>query len=140
MSCPKILVVDDDAFIRRPLEFILREEGFDPRIAMDGDEGLAKISEDPPDLIILDLMMPGRDGFDVCRTVKSNPKHADIPIILLSARGSEQDRDRGLSLGAADFMTKPYSRSELLGKIRELLQTSSDEGEEYGAERREPTG
>ncbi len=124
MSCPKILVVDDDAFIRRPLEFILREEGFDPRTAVDGDEGLAKISEDPPDLIILDLMMPGRDGFDVCRTVKSNPEHADIPIILLSARGREQDRDRGLSLGAADFMTKPYSPSELLRKIRELLQTS----------------
>ena len=122
MKAPwKVLVVDDDAFIRRPLEFILREEGFHPDTAVDGEDCLRKVTANRPDLIILDVMMPGRDGFDVCRVLKGDPRHAEIPIILLSARGQEQDRRRGLSLGAADFMTKPYSPTELIRKVRELI-------------------
>lgn len=120
-SCPVVLVVDDDAFIRRPLEFILREEGFRPMTAVDGDDCLRQIAECRPDLIILDVMMPGRDGFDVCRQLKGEASFASIPIILLSARGREHDRERGLSLGAAEFMTKPYSPSDLLRCVRELL-------------------
>lgn len=119
--CPIVMVVDDDAFIRRPLEFILREEGFRPLTAVDGDDCLRQIAECRPDLIILDVMMPGRDGFDVCRQLKGEASFASIPIILLSARGREHDRERGLSLGAAEFMTKPYSPSDLLRCVRELL-------------------
>jgi len=115
------MIVDDDAFIRRPLEFMLREEGFEPVVAVDGDQCLAGVDERAPDLIILDVMMPGRDGFDVCRELKQRPETAAIPVILLSARGREHDRERGLSLGAAEFMTKPYSPSNLLRRIRELL-------------------
>jgi DNA-binding response OmpR family regulator len=118
---PKILVVDDDAFIRKPLELILRAEGFDPSTAVDGDDCLTRLADDKPDLIILDIMMPGRDGFDLCRTLKRNPDLADIPIILLSARGRSRDREKGLALGAADFMTKPYSPSDLIRRVRELL-------------------
>jgi DNA-binding response OmpR family regulator len=117
----KILIVDDDAFIRRPLEYILREEGFSPATAVDGDDCLKKVAEDRPDLIILDVMMPGRDGFEVCRVLKDDPQYADIPIILLSARGRENDTEKGLSLGAAEFMTKPYSPSDLISRLRELL-------------------
>lgn len=116
-----ILIVDDDAFVRRPLEFILREEGYDPVTACDGDECLARVAEHHPALIFLDVMMPGRDGFDVCRTLKNDPATADIPVVLLSARGREQDRERGLALGAHELLTKPYSPSELLRRVREIL-------------------
>jgi len=117
----RVLVVDDDAFIRRPLEFILRQEGYAPATAVDGEDCLRQVAQSRPDLIILDVMMPGRDGFDVCKTLKRDPELARIPIIMLSARGRELDRDRGLSLGVAEFMTKPYSPSDLLRRIRELL-------------------
>jgi DNA-binding response OmpR family regulator len=117
----KVLIVDDDAFIRRPLEYILREEGFAPLTAVDGDDCLDKIADERPDLIILDVMMPGRDGFEVCRILKQDPDLTDIPIILLSARGRGHDKQKGLSLGAAEFMTKPYSPSDLLRRVRELL-------------------
>jgi len=117
----RILVVDDDAFIRRPLELLLREEGFAPAIAADGEECLRRVEAEPPDLIVLDVMMPGRDGFSVCGALKSDPRFAAIPVILLSARGMESDRQRGLDLGAAAFVTKPYSPSDLLRRVRELL-------------------
>lgn len=117
----KILIVDDDAFIRRPLEHIFRAEGYLPVTAADGEECLRMVEEETPNLIFLDVMMPGRDGFDVCRTLKNDPRYADIPIILLSARGQEVDRQHGLSLGAEDFLTKPYSPTELIRRVREIL-------------------
>jgi DNA-binding response OmpR family regulator len=116
-----ILIVDDDVYIRRPLEFILREEGYEPLTASNGEEGLRKAGEVRPDLIFLDVMMPGLDGFTVCRRLKSDPDLAHIPVILLSARGQEDDRDRGLGVGASDFMTKPYSPAELVRRVQELL-------------------
>lgn len=118
---PRVLIVDDDAFIRRPLEFILREEGFRPSTAVDGDDCLERVAEERPDLIILDVMMPGRDGFEICRALKDDPSVAEVPVILLSARGREHDRERGISLGASDFMTKPYSPTDLIRRVRELL-------------------
>ena len=120
----KILIVDDDAFIRRPLELMLRQEGFSPRTAADGNECLERLAEDRPDLILLDVMMPGRDGYDLCKSIKSTTEYAHIPIIMLSARGQQNDKARGLCLGAADFMTKPYVASELLQRIRELLSSN----------------
>jgi DNA-binding response OmpR family regulator len=120
----KILIVDDDAFIRRPLEFILREEGYEPTTACDAEEGMRRIESSRPDLIVLDVMMPGKDGLALCGELKADPRYAAIPIVLLSARGREQDRARALSLGAADFMTKPYSPHELTRRVRELLSSS----------------
>jgi DNA-binding response OmpR family regulator len=117
----KILIIDDDAFIRRPLEFILREEGFQPTTAVSGEDGLEKLEGDRPDLIFLDVMMPGLDGFSVCRQVKGDPRFAAIPVILLTAKGQESDRERGLAAGATEFMNKPYSPSELLRRVREIL-------------------
>ena len=122
MTAPKrILIVDDDAFIRRPLEFILREEGYQPATASDAEEGLRAVEACPPDLIVLDVMMPGKDGLTWCAELKSDPRYAGIPIVLLSARGQERDRARGLALGAADFLTKPYSPHEFKRRVRELL-------------------
>jgi DNA-binding response OmpR family regulator len=120
----KILIIDDDAFIRRPLEFILREEGFQPTTAVSGEDGLSKLERDRPDLIFLDVMMPGLDGFAVCRQVKADPRFTAIPVILLTAKGQESDRDRGLAAGATEFMNKPYSPSELLRRVREILAGS----------------
>ena len=122
MSGPKrILIVDDDAFIRRPLEFILREEGYEPATAADADEGMRAIEAERPDLIVLDVMMPGKDGLTFCGELKGNPRFSEIPIVLLSARGQENDRQKGLALGAAEFLTKPYSPHEFKRCVRLLL-------------------
>ena len=122
MTAPKrILIVDDDAFIRRPLEFILREEGYQPATAANADEGLRAVEACPPDLIFLDVMMPGKDGLTWCAELKGDPRYAGIPIVLLSARGQERDREQAFALGAADFLTKPYSPDELKRLVRELL-------------------
>jgi DNA-binding response OmpR family regulator len=117
----RILIVDDDAFIRRPLEFILREEGYQPSSAADANEGMRAIESCAPDLIVLDVMMPGKDGFTFCGELKGDPRFARIPIVLLSARGQEHDRQKGLALGAAAFITKPYSPHELKLCVRQLL-------------------
>jgi DNA-binding response OmpR family regulator len=122
VSAPKrILIVDDDAFIRRPLELILREEGYVPESARDAEEGMRAVLSSRPDLILLDVMMPGKDGFTFCGELKQDPRFASIPIVLLSARGLDHDRRLGLSLGATDFLTKPYSPHELKQRVRELL-------------------
>jgi DNA-binding response OmpR family regulator len=117
----RILIVDDDAFIRRPLEFILKEEGYEPATAADADEGLRSIEACVPDLIFLDVTMPGKDGLTWCAELKRDPRYAGIPIVLLSARGQERDREQALALGAAEFMTKPYSPYELKRLVRQLL-------------------
>ena len=119
----RILIVDDDAFIRRPLEFILRGEGFQAATAANADEGLCAIEACPPDLIFLDVMMPGKDGLTWCAELKADPRFASIPIVLLSARGQERDKERGLALGAVEFMTKPYSPFELKRRVHELLDS-----------------
>ena len=125
MSTPKrILIVDDDAFIRRPLELILREEGYAPETAADAEEGMRAVEATRPDLILLDVMMPGKDGFTFCGELKRDPRFSSIPIVLLSARGLPRDRSHGLALGATDFLTKPYSPHELRKRVRELLSGS----------------
>jgi CheY-like chemotaxis protein len=117
----RILIVDDDAFIRRPLEFILKEEGYQPATAADAEEGLRAVQSCPPDLIFLDVTMPGKDGLTWCAELKRDPRYARIPIVLLSARGQERDREQALASGAVEFMTKPYSPFELKGLVRRLL-------------------
>ena len=89
--------------------------------AVDGEDGLAKLEGEKPDLIVLDLMMPGLDGFEVCRRVRTDPRFSSIPVILLTAKGQENDCERGRAAGATDFMSKPYSPSELLRRVREIL-------------------
>ena len=116
----RILIVDDEPEIVRGLEDNLRFEGYQTSTAADGREALAVAAREAPDLILLDIMMPGLSGWDVCRELRG--QGIDVPIIMLTARGEEGDRVRGLELGADDYITKPFSLRELLARVRAVLR------------------
>jgi DNA-binding response OmpR family regulator len=116
----RILIVDDEPQIVRGLEDNLRFEGYQTSTARDGDEALAVAAREAPDLILLDIMMPDKSGWDVCRELRG--RGIDVPIIMLTARGEETDRVRGLELGADDYITKPFSLRELLARVRAVLR------------------
>ena len=117
----KILVVDDEPNIVLSLQFLMRKAGYDVRVARDGEEALAEIARLPPDLVLLDAMMPLRDGFDVCQTIRANPLWADMKIIMLTAKGRDIEREKGLALGADDYVTKPSSTREVLQRVTDML-------------------
>ncbi len=117
---PRILIVDDEPEMVRGLEDNLRFEGYQTLSAGDGRRGLALALTEAPDLLLLDIMMPGMSGWDVCRELRQ--KGLDIPVIMLTARGEEVDRVLGLELGADDYVTKPFSLRELLARIRAVLR------------------
>ncbi|GAB7388522.1 cell wall metabolism DNA-binding response regulator WalR [Bacillaceae bacterium] len=115
----KILVVDDERPIADILKFTLEKEGYEVIVAYDGEEAVEKALAENPDLILLDVMLPKRDGMEVCRTVR---ERAQMPIIMLTARDSEVDKVLGLELGADDYVTKPYSSRELLARVKANLR------------------
>ena len=115
----KILVVEDEQSLREPLEYLLRREGYDVAGVEDGAEALKRIQQESPDLILLDLMLPGMSGTEVCREVRTR---SQVPIIMLTAKDSEVDIVVGLELGADDYITKPYSSRELLARVRAVLR------------------
>src|SRR5215813_15460030 len=117
---PRILIVDDEPEMVRGLQDNLRFEGYQTLTAGDGARALALAASEVPDLIVLDLMMPGLSGWDVCRALRE--RGLDIPIIMLTARGQESDQVRGLELGADDYLTKPFSLRELLARVRAVLR------------------
>ncbi|NND19662.1 MAG: phosphate regulon transcriptional regulator PhoB [Silicimonas sp.] len=119
---PSVLVVEDEPAQREVLVYNLRAEGYEVVQAADGDDGLVLVEEVTPDLIILDWMLPGVSGIEVCRRLKANTKSRAIPIILLTARGDEADRVRGLETGADDYVVKPYSINELMARARTQLR------------------
>jgi len=122
MSIPaSILVADDEPNIVLSLEFILKQAGYRVRVASDGEAALAAIGSEPPDVLVLDAMMPKRDGFDVCRTVRANPGWGGVRILMLTAKGSDAERTKGLALGADDYLTKPFSNREVVERVRRLL-------------------
>ena len=123
----KILIVDDEENIVDFLGRALRQNGYKTICAYDGDEALHLIEEELPDLVILDLMLPLMDGWEVCRRSKSGEKTAAIPILMLTARSSSEDVVQGLDLGADDYMRKPFPLDELLARVRVLLRRSSQE-------------
>lgn len=118
---PSILVVDDEPNILLSLEFLMKKAGFDVRVAEDGDEALRRVEEHQPDLILLDVMIPRRDGYDVCQTIRANPDWSDIHIIMLTAKGREVEREKGLALGADDYVTKPFSTRDLTEQVKRIL-------------------
>ena len=124
-----ILVVDDEEPIQELLRFNLEKEGYVVCIATDGEEALKHVASDQPDLIVLDLMLPGMDGLEVCRRLRANPKFQQIPIIMLTAKGEEIDTVLGLELGADDYMTKPFSPRELLARIKARLRRPNSQEE-----------
>ncbi|HUH05971.1 MAG TPA: response regulator transcription factor [Kofleriaceae bacterium] len=125
----KILVIEDDASIRLGLEDTLRAKGYEVQVCGRGEEGVAVAAAFGPDLIILDIMLPDIDGFEVCRRLKSARSGvADVPVIMLTARGAELDRVRGLELGADDYVTKPFSLMELLARVVAVLRRAGRSG------------
>src|SRR5438034_5769738 len=126
MTAKRILIVDDDAFIRRPLEFLLKREGFVTEVVGDGNACLDAMERLRPDLVCLDIMMPVRDGFSTCEEIRRRPHLAPTPVIFLSAKGQDADLARGAALGAVDFVAKPYSPTDLLARIRSVLEGQSD--------------
>lgn len=118
---PKILVVDDEPNILLSLEFLMKHAGFEVRTATDGDAALAAVATEVPDLILLDVMMPRRDGYEVCQAVRENPACARVKIIMLTAKGRETEVTKGLALGANAYITKPFSTKDLVAQIRALL-------------------
>ncbi|MEE8225875.1 MAG: response regulator [Kiloniellales bacterium] len=120
-----VLVVDDEPNIVLSLEFLIKQAGYEVRIARDGDAALKAIEERLPDLVLLDVMMPKRDGFDVCETIRANPVWKEIPIIMLTAKGRDIEREKGLALGADAYITKPFSTRDALDQIRQFLGEST---------------
>ena len=117
-----ILIVDDEPAIRQMLGFTLAGDGYSYHEAADADEATVALSEGAPDLILLDWMLPGISGVDLARRLKRDPKTAEIPIIMLTAKGDEADKVKGLDIGADDYITKPFSTRELLARIRAVIR------------------
>lgn len=115
----KILLVEDEKTLAKALKFNLEKEGFRVEVAFDGEEALNAMSGEEPDLVILDLMLPKIDGYEVCRSIR---RSSDVPIIMLTARDEDIDKILGLELGADDYMTKPFNTRELLARIRAILR------------------
>ena len=121
---PHVLIVEDEEALSALLEYNLTREGFDVRISADGEGAVLAIEEDRPDLVLLDWMLPGLSGLEICRQIRARPDLRDTPVIMLTARGEEADRIRGLDVGADDYLTKPFSVPELIARVRALLRRS----------------
>lgn len=116
-----VLVVDDEPNIVLSLEFLLKQVGYTVHVARDGEAALEAVAQLKPGLVLLDVMMPKRDGFDVCQTIRANPDWNGIRVIMLTARGREVEREKGLALGADDYVTKPFSTRDVVEKVRQIL-------------------
>lgn len=116
-----ILIVDDEPYILRSLSFVLERAGYRVVTASDGEAGLTKIRELHPSLVFLDIMLPHKNGYEVCAEVKGDPQLADIHVVMLSAKGQQIDRERGMLGGANDYMTKPFSPREIVQYVRNIV-------------------
>jgi two-component system, OmpR family, phosphate regulon response regulator PhoB len=122
MPPPRVLLVEDDPALAELLEFRFRAEGYDVAATADGDEALLLATENPPDLVLLDWMIEGTSGIEVCRRLRRDKATAHVPIIMLTARGAEEDTIRGLETGADDYITKPFSPRELLARVSAIMR------------------
>ena len=121
----KILLIEDDAFLSEIYSAKLQEAGFEVSVAGDGSLGLRKINEENPDLLMLDIVMPNMDGFELLQTIKSNPETKNIPVIILSNLGEQEDVERGLELGAEAYIIKAHhTPTEVVAKVKEILKSS----------------
>jgi DNA-binding response OmpR family regulator len=118
---PRVLIVEDEPHIVLSLEFLLQRAGYVTSTTTNGDQALERCRAERPDVVLLDVMLPRRDGYEVCRAMKADPDLARIPVIIVSARGQEVEVLRGLELGAAAYVTKPFGNDEILEAIRAAL-------------------
>ncbi len=119
----KILIADDEPNIVISLEFLMKREGFDVTVATDGEEAVNRIRSDRPDLVLLDVMMPKKSGFEVCQEIKADPELESTRILMLTAKGRDTEVSKGLALGADAYMTKPFSTKELVERVRSMLES-----------------
>ncbi len=127
MTAAKIFVIEDEEDIREILEYSLTREGFSVTSAEDGLRGLSEVKKTMPDLILLDLMLPGMDGLEICRKLKQAEETSDIAIVMVTAKGEESDIVLGLGLGADDYIVKPFGTKELVARVRSVLRRTSQE-------------
>lgn len=121
MGKPQVLIVEDEPHIVLSLEFLLQRAGYDTVAVADGEEGLALVRRLRPDVVLLDVMLPRRNGYEVCQAIKADLELRTIPVVMLSARGQEVEVLKGLELGAAAYVTKPFGNAEILEAIRAVL-------------------
>jgi len=117
----RILIADDEPNIVLSLEFLMKREGFEVQVAADGEAALQAIAAQVPDLILLDIMLPKKDGFDVCQQIRANPQWQSIKVVMLTAKGRDTEVSKGIALGADAYMTKPFSTRDLVAQVRQLL-------------------
>lgn len=117
-----VLIVDDEPNIVLSLKFLISQQGYEVRTAGSGEEALQSLREKIPDLVLLDIMMPKPDGYEVCQTIRSTPEWKDIPVIMLTAKGRDVERQKGYAMGADDYLTKPFATHELVTKVRAMLE------------------
>jgi len=117
----KILVIEDDPATSRLVDYSLRHEGYEVIVAFNGLEGIRKATHEAPDLIILDVMLPGMDGFEICHRLRSEAATADLPILMFSAKAQEIDKNTGLGVGADDYLSKPAAPAEIIKRVNRLL-------------------
>ena len=120
----KILIVDDEPNIVIPLQFLMEQNGYSTLVAQSGEEALEMISKERPDLILLDIMLPGVDGFEVCEIVRLNPEWRNTRVIFLTAKGRDVDIAKGMVLGADEYITKPFSNQQIIDTVKRLLEES----------------
>ena len=126
----EILIVDDEPGIVVPVQFLMEQQGYNVMIAERGEDALDLIYHYKPDLVLLDIMLPGIDGYEVCEIVRLNPDYRDVKIVFFTAKGREVEIAKGLALGADAYITKPYSNAELVAKVKELLEKTYEEAGE----------
>jgi DNA-binding response OmpR family regulator len=117
----KVLIVDDEPNIVLSLEFLMKQQGYETRVARDGDEALAEVERFRPDLVLLDVMLPLRDGFEVCQRLRADG-WSDLKILMLTAKGRDVEIEKGLALGADGYVTKPFSTAELVARVADMLE------------------
>jgi DNA-binding response OmpR family regulator len=117
----KILIVDDEPNIVMSLEFLMKREGFEVAVAIDGEEALTRMAEFEPDLVLLDVMMPKKNGYDVCQEIRANAAWNQVKVLMLTAKGRDTEIAKGLAIGADGYMTKPFSTKDLAARVRQLL-------------------
>ncbi len=122
----RILIVDDEPNIVISLEFLMQREGFETAVAPDGEAALAALGRERPDLVILDLMLPRMNGFDVCQRIREDPRYEGVKVLMLTAKGREAEIAKGLRLGADAYVTKPFSTKDLVTRVKELLRVRGE--------------
>ena len=126
----KNLIVDDEPNVVMPIQFLMEQQGYRVMIAERGEDALDLIYQYEPDLVLLDILLPGIDGYEVCEIIRLNPNYRNVKIIFLTAKGREVEIAKGLALGADAYITKPFSNAELLAKVKELLEKTYEEARE----------